>query len=338
MKSRCSRWIPLLLSLSVLACQVFGSAQDSGARPPAEATVSAEPASATMASATAAVAATGTTAAATQTTDVTPAPVITGKPPQTNAAALQPPERREELTVLSNLLTFRVTGLNGAEFGQVADYIVNTCETYIIYFVVDPAADLGLAAGHRLVIPFEAVTINSGILKADERAIALYLAPEQLKPAPAFANPLPLFPRDWETSVRTYWQQVVRVSGLHSECKAGGSDSANAVHKIAYATTLLGAELKDFNQSPLGTVVEAVLEPESGKLGFYVVELVDGQGLVLVPLGKTNIPEAALEPGQTTELVLLAESGTLFGAPRLGSAAEASNVQVQGTARQYWGR
>jgi hypothetical protein len=125
---------------------------------------------------------------------------------------------------------------------------------------------------------------------------------------------------------------------LHSECKAGGSDSANAVHKIAYATQLLGADLKDFNQNQLGTVLEAVLEPESGKLGFYVVELVDSQGLVLVPLGKTNIPEAALAPGQTIELVLLGESGQLFGAPRLGSVGEASNAQTQGTARQYWGR
>ena len=319
-----------MLAFGLLACQVFGPAQESGGRPPAEETLAAE-------ASPEATTSPATEAAASEPPSATPALVVTGKPPQTNAAALQPPERREELTVLSNLLAFRVTGLNGAEFGQIADYIVNTCETYIIYFVIDPAPDLGLAAGHRLVIPFEAVTINSGILKADEQAIGLYLAPEQLKPAPAFADPLPLFPRDWETSVRAYWQEVVRVSGLHSECKAGGSDSANAVYKIAYATQLLGADLKDFNQNQLGTVVEAILEPESGKLGFYVVELVDSQGLVLVPLGKTNIPEAALAPGQTIELVLLGESGQLFGAPRLGSVEEASNAQAQGTARQYWG-
>ena len=71
--------------------------------------------------------------------DGSSAPAVKAKkPPQTNAAGIIPPERREELTRLSSLLKFKVTGLDGAELGQVSDFIINTCETYIIYFTVEP--------------------------------------------------------------------------------------------------------------------------------------------------------------------------------------------------------
>jgi len=98
---------------------------------------------------------------------------------------------------------------------------------------------------------------------------------------------------------------------------------------------LLGAELKDYNHQLLGTVQEAVLEPESGKLGFYVVKLLDAS-LVMVPLSQTNIPKEALQPGSAIELVLLAETNMLLGAPRLDSVEQALNTQTQSEARKYW--
>jgi sporulation protein YlmC with PRC-barrel domain len=259
------------------------------------------------------------------------------KPPQTNAAGIIPPERREELTRLSSLLELKLIGLDGAALGQVSDFIINTCETYIIYFTVEPARGLQVAGGQQLIIPFEVVTINSGALDAETQSISIYMTPEQVAAAPAFANDLALFPNTWEETVRAYWLQVARVSPLTSECKAGGSDSANAVHKIAYASQLLGAELKDGNQVLLGTVLEAVLEPESGKLGFYVVQLLD-DSLVMVPLGQTNIPKEALAPGQTIELVLLSETNLLLDAPRIASIEEAMNAQTQSNARGYWNK
>lgn len=257
------------------------------------------------------------------------------KPPQTNAAGIIPPERREELTRLSSLLDFKLTGLDGAVLGQVSDFIINTCETYIIYFTVEPASGLQVAGGQQLIIPFEVVTINSGALDAETQTISIYMTPDLVAAAPTFADDLALFPNTWEETVRAYWLQVARVSPLTSECKAGGSDSANAVHKIAYASQLLGAELKDGNQVLLGTVLEAVLEPESGKLGFYVVKRLDDT-LVMVPLGQTNIPKEALVPGQTIELVLLSETNLLLDAPRIASIEEAMNAQTQSNARGYW--
>jgi len=270
--------------------------------------------------------------------DNTPAPTPTGPPPQSNMAAVQPADRREELTRLTNLLGFQVTGLNGVVLGKITDYVINTCETYIIYMVIEPHAALNLAAGNRLVIPFEAATINSGIVNAETKAIALYLGPDSVAAGPAFPDPLALFPNTWEEGVRAYWKEVVRVGKLSSACQAGNSTPENAIHKIAYATDLLGAELKDGNGLLLGTVTEAILAPETGKLAFYVVELTDSQGLVLVPLAKTNIPKEALEPGATIELVLLADTGQLLGAPKLDSAEAASTDAALNTARGYWGQ
>jgi hypothetical protein len=162
------------------------------------------------------------------------------------------------------------------------------------------------------------------------------MTPDQVAASPVFAAPLVLLPYSpWEDPVRTYWKSVARVGILKSECKAGGSNSANAVHKIAYATQLIGADIKDGNHILLGAVQDAVLEPESGKLGFYIVKLLDGT-VVMVPLSQTNIPKEALEPGQIIELVLLAETNKLTDAPRIASVEQAMNAQTQSEARKYW--
>lgn len=258
-----------------------------------------------------------------------------GMPPQSSAAKIQPADRRAELTRLSNLLKFKVTGRNAANLGTISDYVINTCETYIIYLVVDPASDLKVPAGQKLVIPFEAVTINSGILDAQAKAIALSIAPATLKGAPTVAAAMALFPLDWEQPARDYWQKVVRVGKLSTECRAGGG---GPIHKIAYATQLIGAQLKDGNHNLLGAVQDAILEPESGKLGFYVLQLQNNSGLILIPLAKTNIPEAALQPGAQIELVMLADSARLAGAPRLADASQAIDAGAQSAARGYWGQ
>jgi hypothetical protein len=255
-------------------------------------------------------------------------------PPQSGEAGIRPPERRAELTRLSNLLQFQVQGLNNANLGKIADYVINTCETYIIYFVVVPAAELNVPAGQKLVIPFEAVTINSGVLDAQAKAIILHLTPDRLKGAPPFPDALALLPNSWEQPVRDFWQRVVRVGHLSSECNA----TSGQVHKIAYATQLLGAQLKDGNQNLLGVIQEGILEPESGKLGFYVVSLQNNPGLVLLPLAKTNIPQNALKPGAKIELVLLADNNRLSGAPRIANADQATDGAAQNAARGYWGQ
>src|SRR5260221_2537398 len=71
-----------------------------------------------------------------------------------------------------------------------------------------------LAAGQKLVIPFEAITINSGVLDAQAKAIVLHLNPDRLQGAPTFPVAMALFPNSWEQSVRDHWQRMVRVVSL----------------------------------------------------------------------------------------------------------------------------
>jgi sporulation protein YlmC with PRC-barrel domain len=268
-------------------------------------------------------------------------PLEGGFPPQTNAAAIQPPERRAELTILSNLIRFQAIDYFGAPLGVVVDYVINTCETYIIYFLVEPVDALKPASGDYVVIPFEAVTINNGVIDAATRSIQVHMSADQLVGAPAFPEDMHLTPTDWEEAVRSYWSQYFRLSNLKTECMVAqpGSSSGEkvAVYKIAYATHLMGAPLQDGLNNPLGLVLDAVLEPESGKLGFFIVELQSGE-LVLVHLSAVNIPESALEPGGEMTLVLLKENHVLENAPRINNISEATDAAVQQTAREYWAR
>ena len=269
--------------------------------------------------------------------EMPPAPPSGDLPPQTDAAEIRPSNSRDDLIVLSNLMGYQVLDINGESLGLVPDYIINTCETYIIYFVQEPGGTLEPTPGNRLIVPFEAVTINSGYLDAEAQAIGLYLTADHFVAAPRFPESMPLLPSSWEPPVWAYWPSYIRLGVLNTECKVTGSDgSLVAVQKVAYASQLLEAELRDALQETLGTVKEIIIEPESGKMHFFVVEMVDGNGFVLVPPGAVNIPDFALEPGAQISLVLLVENQMLFDAPRIGSVEEAASGSARQSAWEYW--
>lgn len=257
------------------------------------------------------------------------------RPPQSQAAEIRPPEMRAALTRLSSLLNYQVLDRDGGFLGTAGDYVINTCETYIIYFGLEPDPSLGFAPGERPFIPFEAVTVNSGTLDAQAKVVQLALTPSQVAGAPAFPPGFELTPTDWESGVRAFWSERLRLSNLTTGCNVA---SGTTVYKVAYATQLLNAELKDGLQNLLGTLEEGILEPESGKLQFFVIRLHESQELVLVPLRVVNIPKEALAPGARVELVLLTENQRLINAPRLDSIESASDPSVQNQTRQYWGQ
>jgi hypothetical protein len=222
---------------------------------------------------------------------------------------------------------------------MVSDWVVNTCETYLIYFLLTPGERLTPPAGSRLVIPFEAVTINSGVLDARAQAIQLAVDESQLAGAPAFPESLDLVPTDWEAEVRAFWSQTVRLSNLTSGCRVAAPEGGTIeIHKVAYASELIGAVLRDGLQNELGRVEEIILEPESGKVSFFVTRLQAGEGLVLVPLRVVNIPKEALEPGAEISLVLLTENDLLLNAPQIESLEEAVQWRAHGAAQSHWGR
>ncbi len=263
-----------------------------------------------------------------------PGPVVKGKPPQSQAAIIQPNSMRMQLTHLSNLIGYQVLDVNGNKLGVASDYIVNTCETYIIYILMQPVASLNIASGSRVVIPFEAVTINSGVLDGQNKSIQLKLSPGQFSGAPTLPAGQPILPNDWESATRSFWRNVVRIDGLTTSCGTAGG----AVHLDGLATQLLGVKLYDGKNNLLGTVQDAILQPESGQVYFYVVRPAQGDGLVMVPLADTNIAQGALAPGATFKLVLLAQPEVFSGAPRITSASQADDPAMQGKMHQYWNK
>jgi sporulation protein YlmC with PRC-barrel domain len=264
----------------------------------------------------------------------TPNPTAQHMPPQSQAAEIRPKEMRPEATHLSNLMGYQLLDDNGEKLGIVSDYIVNTCETYIIYILMEPVASLDVAPGSRVVIPFEAVTINSGVVDPQNRAIQVRLIPELFLGAPTFPAGQQLTPTDWEAAVRDFWSKAVRIGILATSCNVSGGP----VYKVTYATKLLGVELYDGQNNLLGAVQEAILEPESGKVGFYIVKPADNDGLVMVNLRATNLPKDALLPGGELKLVLLTDPQVFWDAPRITSVDEADDIALQSKMRQYWDR
>ena len=318
----------LTLVLGLLACQLTQQVQKQPVGPASKATASLEEDIPTQTSR-----AEQANPAETQTPEIENSdPIEWDKPPQSQAAEIRPQEMRTELTHLSNLMGYQVLDENGDKLGIASDYIVNTCETYIIYILMEPVASLNFAPGSLVVIPFEAVTINSGILDAENDAIQLRLIPEQFSGAPTLSAGQPLIPTDWEGPARAFWSKMVRIGVLATSCNV----SSGPVYKVAYATQLLVVELYDGQNILLGAVQDAILEPESGKLAFYIVKPSSGDGLVMVHLRATNIPKEALLPDSVLTLVLLADPQLFWDAPRITSVAEADDFALQSKMRKYW--
>lgn len=267
----------------------------------------------------------------TETQTMTQTQEITGTT-QTNAAQIV--GDRQVLTQLSNLVGFNVVDMDGQSIGTADDYIINTCESHIIYMLVN--GDNG-----QMLIPFEAVTVNGGSLNANDNTIMLPLDASQISGAPTIDQRPDLSTTDWETQVLDYWNGQVRLSQLSTECTvppAEGQDQGPVtLHKIAYATNLMGAELQDANQNVLGTVQDAYLEPESGQLFFVVVDLSDG-GTVMVPMGAVTVPDRAFDNPDSTVLELLVDNNVLTSAPTIDSvdAAFQTDTQAVTDARSYW--
>ena len=261
-------------------------------------------------------------------------PVVWKKPVQSQAAGIEPIAMRTKLTHLANLIGYEVVDKKGNKLGVASDYIINTCETYIIYILIQPDASLHIASGNLIVIPFEAVTINSGVLNAEKKTIQLQLSPAQFSGTPTLTPLQQLTPTDWEGPVRDFWMKSVRVGVLKSSCNTSGGPS----YKVAYATQLLGVQLYDGRKALLGEVQDAILEPESGQFSFYIVKPAKGSGLVMVPMGNTNIPKEALMPGATLSLVLLAQPEVFWGAPRITSASQADDFNMLARMRGVWGK
>jgi sporulation protein YlmC with PRC-barrel domain len=327
------RYLAMLMSLALIlmACQMVQQVGNQITDPAKSASASSETDTPTSNASLVGQADTATTQAP---VNNNAGPTERKKPPQSQAAGILPKEMRVKLTHLSNLIGYDVLDENGNKLGVASDYIVNACEGYVIYILMEPVASLKIAPGGRVVIPFEAVTINSGVLDAQNKTIQLRLIPDQFSGAPTLPTGQHLTPTDWEGAVRTFWKKALRIGSLATSCNVAGG----AVYKVAYATQLLGVELYDGQNKLLGTVQDAILEPESGNIGFYIVKPANGDGLVMVHLRDINIPKEALLPGGVLTLVLTVDPQVFLDAPRISTIEEADDFALQSKMRQYWAR
>jgi sporulation protein YlmC with PRC-barrel domain len=246
---------------------------------------------------------------------------------------------------------------------------LNLCEAHILYIVLEPdAAFADIAEGEAILIPYEAVSVYDGEVSADDQQIVVNLEIDQLKGAPSFAEAdLDLSVIDWENEVITYWSGIDVNLTLTSECRVaspnlGGQsqpaatprataqattaapnatpaagDNMTVVNKIAYASDVLVAQVKDGNGKLLGQVEEVIVTPETGKLDFVAVRvddtLMQGSQLVLVPLRALNLPEPGADQ---INLVLLVDTEILKNAPAINDLPDDFGEGWDNDAFDYW--
>lgn len=275
--------------------------------------------------------------------------------PLSDSAQVVPAGDPMEVNRLSTLLGYQVADRSGALIGMANDYIVNLCEAHLLYLVVETATG-------QILIPYEAVSIGSGIVDAQQRIITLQLDAAQLSDAPLVDARLDTTTVEWEAEVRDYWSALMSLSNLTTGCRVaavetltesetpeatpaagegepGGSPELTTVTKIAYASNLLSAPLQDGNGNTLGQVQDAYVLPETGRLSYLSVELdrslASGPGLAAVPVRALNVTHESLN---AAVLVLLVEPEVLANAPTFDDVPDPNDENWMDEALEYWGQ
>ena len=277
---------------------------------------------------------------------------------------------------LSRLFGLTVVNQNGEVLGSARDYIVNLCESHLLYIVVRPASSLGMASGESVLIPYEAVSVHGGWLNVDDREIMVDVDTAQLQGAPSFTSAdLNLSTVDWENEVITFWSDSMPMT-LTSECSVEAPDLSDqtqpagtpgatvqptgtitattpgvtstlaitgtdqgmtVVNKIAFASKILNFQVLDGNGTPLGDVEEVLVTPETGRLEFVAVRL----DTSLQPDGKlVLVPMRALNLSQSEDqqlhLVLLVDTEILKNAPAISDIPDNIDESWSSDAFDYW--
>jgi sporulation protein YlmC with PRC-barrel domain len=123
---------------------------------------------------------------------------------------------------------------------------------------------------------------------------------------------------------------------------ANGSqeDDRVSVTRLVLANLLVQAELEDGNGQPLGTVVDAVIVPETGLIRYLAVQLDQAQQaqaegeLVLVPVRAVNVQYEG-QSGNNPQLILVVEADVLLNAPTINALAEVEQG-FSAEADNYW--
>ncbi len=215
--------------------------------------------------------------------------------PDTNGqllgAKVNPADARSQAVLLSNVMNYNVVDRNGHPIGKVSDYILNMCESNIIYMVIDADPSLNLQNGSMLVVPYQEFTLASGVIDVNNHNLVMNIDQSSFQGAPAFNQKPDLSNTSWESDVRDYWTNIVQLSALSTQCQVpqgpvsasqtttpSGTAQATVqadntmVTKIAYASDVLGMQLLDGQGNPVGQVNEVYLVPESGRIRYLAID------------------------------------------------------------------
>lgn len=169
----------------------------------------------------------------------------------------------------SKLIGMDVLGANGKDLGEVNDLIIDPNSQTVRYAVLAFGGFLGL--GEKLfAYPVQAFRFGP---ERDE--LVLNVPEERLKDAPGFErNRWP----DWGRRDDPYRTQVERFHGEQTAQTAGP--------RLVRASEMLGQNLEDQRGENAGEIEDLVVNMNTGKVRYAVVDLATGWGLddKLVPL------------------------------------------------------
>jgi sporulation protein YlmC with PRC-barrel domain len=241
--------------------------------------------------------------------------------PGLRGANVLPETGRDTATQLTVLLDYQVKDQNGENLGQVADYVLNMCEAHIIYIIVQANQSLDVE-GDFIIIPYEAVTLEGGVIDVDSQNIFVNFTMSQFTGTAAYQDHPDLSTTGWEDETRYFWSELMNLSNLTTECRvpAQEGEGRQVIVRIAYASEVIGAELVNGRNEHVGEIEEVIVVPESGLMRFSAIST--GQGMIAAPPGALNIQANGDSQTDDLTLVLLVEDGVLVNAPRVENLPE----------------
>ncbi len=328
-----------------------GTGGPSGTLSPAENGLRSATQTGDLGTSTAGVPTTGDVSGTSTQTIQTPAANGTQSVPNTGGQALLgakivPNSARSQAVLLSNMMDYNVVDQSGKAIGKVSDYILNMCESNIIYMLVNADPSLNLQGGNMLVIPYEEFTLGNGAIDVNQHNLVVPFSASQAQGAPVVSQKPDLSNTNWELNVRTYWNKIQPLSALSTQCQVPQGPVSSSMQatqqpnmtqstaqandvmitKIAYASNVLGMQVQDAAHNPVGQVKEVYLVPESGRIRYLAVNLNGAQPSANGTQAATSMSTQAATPMNTQAATSMStQAATPQGTQ---AAAQSGNMKI----------
>jgi sporulation protein YlmC with PRC-barrel domain len=255
-------------------------------------------------------------------------------------AQVIPANRGASFNYLTNWIGMRVADSTGKVVGVASDYILNLCESHVLYIILQPDPSLGIKNGSQVLIPLEIVTTAGGTLDAVQKAIFLPVRASEVANAPLVNAPVSLTDLSWEQGVQAYWGKFTRFS-LSTQCGSylpAGEGKPLTTPKIGLASHVLKATFQNEKKQSLGKVIEAVIIPDSGFIRYLAIQLDPSieNGIVLAPTGAMTIKGTDVNQEGSLITLIVGNASTLQAAPQVSSLPNPADKTWEDQSFAYW--